>query len=324
MLQSLVIGFSFWDTPNSLQGLQNQLFSVFLVVTTFSCAMQQVIPDFIRRRDLFETRERPSRIYSWQAFLLSTTITEILWQTIVAVVVFPVWYYPTGMYQNSFGSERHERGLLMFLLTWSFFVFTSTLSYLVAAAIEIEETAVNIAQLLFYLVLLFCGYVSRALRPVVHLITSFSVLASPSSLPRFWIFMYRLSPLTYQVSSMFSAAVAGTEIKCSDTELLRIPAQRGQTCGQYLASYTTMTGSRVVNPSSLDTCLICPLSETNDFLRSLGIHYGDRWWQFGIQLGYIACNVVGMIGLYWITRVWGRARRVRSNVPYAVKQVETA
>jgi ATP-binding cassette subfamily G (WHITE) protein 2 (PDR) len=157
VLQSLIIGFSFWNTPNSLQGLQNQLFSVFLVITTFSCAMQQVVPDFIRRRDLFETRERPSRIYSWQAFLISTTITEILWQTVIAILVFPVWYYPTGMYRNSFGYERHERGLLMFLLTWSFFIFTSTLSYLVASAIEIEETAVNIAQLLFYLVLLFCG-----------------------------------------------------------------------------------------------------------------------------------------------------------------------
>jgi ATP-binding cassette subfamily G (WHITE) protein 2 (PDR) len=121
--------------------------------------MQQVVPDFVRRRGLFEAREKALRIYSWQAFLISTTITEMLWQTSIAALVYPLWYYPTGMFRNASGYDRHERGILVFLLTWSFFVFTSTLSYLLSAAIEIVDTAVNIAQLLFYLCLIFCGFV---------------------------------------------------------------------------------------------------------------------------------------------------------------------
>lgn len=32
----LFIGFSFWDTPTSLQGIQNQLFSIFMLLTVFS------------------------------------------------------------------------------------------------------------------------------------------------------------------------------------------------------------------------------------------------------------------------------------------------
>ncbi|KAF2185804.1 hypothetical protein K469DRAFT_750126 [Zopfia rhizophila CBS 207.26] len=264
---SLLVGFSFWDSPKSLQGLQNQLFSVFLVVTTFSCVMQQTVPEFITRRNLFEAREKPSKTYLWKAFLLSSIITEVSWQTIASVLAFPLWYYPIGMHQNSSGSEQRERGLLMFLLTWSFFVFTSTLSYLVAASMDLAETPVNIAQLLFYLILLFCG-----------------VLASESAMPRFWIFMYRISPLTYQISAMFSAAVANSDITCSGVELLVFHSASGHTCGEYLASFTSMTGGRIVNPDSRDTCQFCPLKNTNAFLQTLGIYYSDRWWQFLLQL----------------------------------------
>jgi ATP-binding cassette subfamily G (WHITE) protein 2 (PDR) len=132
-------------------------------------------------------------------------------------------------------------------------------------------------------------------------------------MPRFWIFMYRISPLTYQISSMFSVAVAGTEIQCADSELLRVPAYSGMDCRAYLQSYIDMAGGRLINPHSLDTCLLCPLRETDEFLATLGIHYKNRWWQFAIQLGYIACNMVGMAGLYWITRVWGRSKNFQGR-----------
>ncbi|KAH7074912.1 ABC transporter CDR4 [Paraphoma chrysanthemicola] len=290
VLVSMIIGFSFWNAPKSLQGLQNQLFAVFLVVSTFSCAMQQVVPEFIRRRELFEAREKASRIYSWQAFLISTTLTEILWQTAIAVLAFPLWYYPTGMFRNASGYQRHERGTLVFLLTWSFFVFTSTLSYVLAATMEFVETAVNIAQLLFYLCLIFCG-----------------VLAPQSSMPRFWTFMYRVSPLTYQISAMFSAAVAGTEIVCADEELIRFAPFPGQTCGEYMSSFIAVAGGRVTKPDSRAQCLFCPLRGTDDFLATLDIYYEDRWWQFATQMVYIVCNVLCMGGLYWAIRVRRRS-----------------
>jgi ATP-binding cassette subfamily G (WHITE) protein 2 (PDR) len=132
-------------------------------------------------------------------------------------------------------------------------------------------------------------------------------------MPRFWTFMYRISPLTYQINSMFSAAVAGTELECAETELLRLPTQIGQTGREYLQPYIVMAGGHLVNPESLEGCPFCPLRNTDNFLATLKIHEEDRWWQLGIQLGYIACNVVGMIRFYWSTRVWKRTKSMRGR-----------
>lgn len=92
--QSLFIGFSFWASPNSLQGLQNQLFSIFMLFNIFSSLVQQIMPLFVTQRSLYEVRERPSKTYSWPAFMLSNIIAELPWQTLLAVIIYFGWYYP--------------------------------------------------------------------------------------------------------------------------------------------------------------------------------------------------------------------------------------
>lgn len=42
MGSALFIGFSFWDSDNSQQGMQNVIFSVFMVCATFSAIVEQV------------------------------------------------------------------------------------------------------------------------------------------------------------------------------------------------------------------------------------------------------------------------------------------
>jgi ATP-binding cassette subfamily G (WHITE) protein 2 (PDR) len=156
--QSLFIGFSFWRSPTSLQGLQNQLFAIFMLMTIFGNIVQQTMPHFVVQRALYEVRERPSKTYSWKVFIMSNVVVELPWNTLMAVIVFFCWYYPIGMYQNAVpDGQVHERGALMFLLVWAFLMFTSTFTHMVVAGIETAETAGNIAQLLFSLTLIFCG-----------------------------------------------------------------------------------------------------------------------------------------------------------------------
>jgi cation transport ATPase len=64
------IGFSFWKAGTSLQGIQNQLFSIFMLLTIFGNLVQQIMPNFVTQRALYEVRERPSKSYSWQSFML--------------------------------------------------------------------------------------------------------------------------------------------------------------------------------------------------------------------------------------------------------------
>ena len=78
---SLFIGFSFWDSAISLQGLQNQLFSIFMLMTIFGNLVQQIMPHFVTQRALYESRERPSKTYSWQVFMYSNILVELPWNT---------------------------------------------------------------------------------------------------------------------------------------------------------------------------------------------------------------------------------------------------
>jgi ATP-binding cassette, subfamily G (WHITE), member 2, PDR len=142
--------------PTSIQGVQNQIFSIFLLMIIFSNLTQLIMEKFVHNRALFEARERASKIYSWRVFLSSTIIAEIPSQSVIAVLVFVCWYYPIGMFQNT-GPDTSERGALMFLLIWCYCIFTSTFSYMMVAGIEHASTAVNLAQLLYMLSLIFCG-----------------------------------------------------------------------------------------------------------------------------------------------------------------------
>lgn len=156
----MFIGFSFWKTPNSLQGLQNQLFAVFMLLTIFSNFCQQIMPHFVTQRALYEARERPSKTYSWQVFILTNILVEIPWNTFMAVLVFVAWYYPIGLRQNAVeAGQVAERGALMFLFILAFLIFAGTFTNMVIAGIETAEGAGNLTNLLFSLSLIFCGYV---------------------------------------------------------------------------------------------------------------------------------------------------------------------
>lgn len=156
----LFIGFSFWRSPTSVQGMTDQLFSIFILITIFGNLSQQIMPHFVTQRALYEARERASKTYSWQVFILSNITVEIAWNSFMAIIMFFCWYYPIGLYRNAEPTGAiTERSGLMFLFIWAFLLFTSTFTNLIVAGIETAETAGNIAQLFFSMTLIFCGWV---------------------------------------------------------------------------------------------------------------------------------------------------------------------
>ncbi|OJD13659.1 hypothetical protein AJ78_05895 [Emergomyces pasteurianus Ep9510] len=157
IISPLFIGFSFYDAETSLQGLQNQLFGIFMLLIIFPTMTQQGMPFYIAMRSLFEVRERPSKTYSWKAFILSAVMVELPWNTLMAVPAFFAWYYPIGFQKNA-GDDLVGRSGTMFLLIWIFLIFGSTFSSMVISGIDLAETGSNVGQLLFMLTLIFCGY----------------------------------------------------------------------------------------------------------------------------------------------------------------------
>lgn len=156
--QALVNGISFYNADHSIQGLTNLLFSSFLISQLFSIFCLLIIPRFTAGRDLFEARERDSKYYSWVTFVAANIIIELAWLTLISVMIFICWYYPTGMWRNGdVAFSTTERGALAFLFIWLFTLWASTLSQAFAAGIEQPESAIQFATLCFWFSLLFCG-----------------------------------------------------------------------------------------------------------------------------------------------------------------------
>ncbi|CCH58043.1 hypothetical protein TBLA_0A02440 [Henningerozyma blattae CBS 6284] len=284
----LFIGFTFFKADLSLQGLQNQMLSLFMFTVIFNPLMQQYLPMFVQQRDLYEARERPSRTFSWITFIVSQILVEVPWNFLCGTIAYFIYYYSVGLYHNaSVANQLHERGALFWLFSCAFFVFISSMSILVISFNEHDRNAANLGSLMFTMSLAFCG-----------------VMAGPDIFPRFWIFMYRVSPLTYFIDGLLSTGLANADVTCADYELVRFSPPSGMTCGEYMQPYISMAGTGyLTDTDATDTCHFCNVSKTNDFLKSVSSKYSRRWRNYGIFLCFIVFNFVAGIGLYWLARV---------------------
>lgn len=288
IVDELFIGFTFFKADRSLQGLQNQMLSIFMFVVIFNPLLQQYLPNFVQQRDLYEARERPSRTFSWKAFIVSQIITEIPWNILTGTIAFFIYYYPIGFYSNaSYADQLHERGALFWLFSVAFFVYVGSMGLLCVSFNEVAANAANLASLAFTMSLSFCG-----------------VMATPEAMPRFWIFMYRVSPLTYLIDGLLAIGVANVPITCTKNEFLQFTPASGMTCGEYMKPYMTMTGAGyLTDPNATDVCNFCQFSSTNEYLATVSSHYSNRWRNWGIFICYIAFNYIAGIFFYYLARV---------------------
>ena len=115
------------------------MFAIFMLLIILPNLVQQMMPYFVTNRALYEVRERPSKTYSWQAFMLASILVELPWNILMAVPAFFSWYYPIGLYRNAYPTNTVTlRGGTMFLLILIFLMFTSTFSSMLIAGIELS------------------------------------------------------------------------------------------------------------------------------------------------------------------------------------------
>jgi ATP-binding cassette subfamily G (WHITE) protein 2 (PDR) len=149
---------------------------------------------------------------------------------------------------------------------------------------------------MFSLCLIFCG-----------------VLASPSQFPRFWIFMYRLSPFTYMVSGMLSVGLANSKVHCAPNEFVHFDPPQGSTCGEYIADYKMAAGGYMQNDTATTDCSFCSIEDTNTFLKLLSSDYSQAWRNFGILWAYCIFNVIMALVLYWLVRMPKKAKKEKDD-----------
>ncbi|CAK7210420.1 Multidrug resistance protein [Sporothrix eucalyptigena] len=294
---ALFIGLSFRAAPLTETGLQSQMFSLFLLLVIFAFLTYQTMPHFIAQRELFEVRERAARTYHWAVFVLANVVVEIPWNTFASLLVFLPFYYLVGMEHNADPTHSvAERGGLMFLFLWVFLLFESSFADMVVAGAPTAELGATLALLLFAFCLIFCG-----------------VMVPASSLPGFWTFMYRVSPLTYLIGGLLATGVAQTAVHCSDLELLTFQPPANTTCADYMAPYMQLAGGSLSNPDAVypTSCEFCSLATTDAYLATVNIFYSDRWRNFGLLWAYVVFNIAAALGLYWLARAPKASVKVR-------------
>ena len=207
------------------------------------------MPKFVVQRSLYEVRERPSKAYSWSAFLIANVIVEIPWQTLAGVISWASYYFP--IYDSHQSPQR--QGLMLLFVT-QFYLFTSTFASFIIAALPDAETGGTIATLLFIMATVFNG-----------------VMQPPNALPGFWIFMYRVSPLTYLIAGLTATGLHDRPIICSPEELSVFNPSPGMTCGEYLGPYLQKAPGRLSNPAATHGCEYCQFRSADQYLSMTNI-----------------------------------------------------
>lgn len=147
-------------------GLQHQMFAIFMLLVIFAFLAYQTMPNYIVQRNLYEARERPSKVYSWIAFIVANIVVELPWNSLAAVIIYIPFYYLIGMDHNAEVTRTvSERSGLMMLLIWSFMIHCATFTSMVVASAATAEVGAIIALILYCMCLIFCGYVFCPLQP---------------------------------------------------------------------------------------------------------------------------------------------------------------
>jgi ABC-type multidrug transport system permease subunit/ABC-type multidrug transport system ATPase subunit len=256
---ALFNGFSFWKIGHTIRDLQLRLFTVFNFIFVAPGVIAQLQPLFIERRDIYEAREKKSKMYSWIAFVTGLIVSEIPYLCLCAVLYFACWYYTVGFPTNS-----NKSGATFFVMLMYEFVYTSMGQFIAAYAPNaVFATLAN--PVVIGTLVSFCG-----------------VLVPYAQINVFWRYwIYYLNPYNYLMGALLTFTSFDAEIHCAEEEFAIFDPPANNTCGEYLRSYQQGMGARtnLINPSATSGCRVCEYRVGSDYLYTLNLkdyYYGWR------------------------------------------------
>ena len=166
-LGGLIIGFTFFQSPDSQQGTQNKLFvrrahtltcelllilvqAIFMATILSVPLSNQTQVPFINIRNIYEIRERPSRMYSWTALVTAQIMVEIPLNIVTSAMIFFTWFWTVGF-------DSNRAGFMFLTLVIGFPMYYQTFSQTVAAMSPNVEIAGLLFSFLFSFVITFNG-----------------------------------------------------------------------------------------------------------------------------------------------------------------------
>ncbi|KAG8929230.1 hypothetical protein FRC02_005825 [Tulasnella sp. 418] len=281
IIGGLIMGFTFFDADNSIQGSQNKLFSVFLGTILCVPLCNQLQVAFINFRNIYEIREGPSKMYHWIPMTLTSLLVELPFNILGSFFFFVCQYWTVGF---ATASSRIGYHYFMFGIILPLY-YTS-----IAQAVAAMAPNAMIANLLFSFVFSFVLIFNGTLQPFSQLI-------------KFWHWMYHLSPFTYLIEGLLTNAIGLTPLTCMPQEFSTIQPPPGMTCAQYLEPFAQVAGGYLGNGEATGNCLYCPQRSTDIYLASLNMFYSHRWRNAGFMVAYIIFNIAATFVFTYLFRI---------------------
>ncbi|KAL2836312.1 ABC-2 type transporter-domain-containing protein [Aspergillus pseudoustus] len=269
IIMGLFTGFSYWQLGSSVSELQMRMFALFNFIFVAPGVIAQLQPLFIEKRNIYDAREKKSRMYSWKAFVTGLIISELPYLVICAVLFFFCFYYTVG-----FPADSDKAGAVFFIMLMYEFLYTG-IGQFIAAYAPNATAAVLINPLIIFTLVGFCG-----------------VLVPYSQITAFWRYwLYWINPFNYLVGSLLVFTTFDLQVQCRDSELAVFSPPDNQTCGQYLAAYEQNplgSGSNLLNPEATADCRVCQYKAGSDFLRTVNLNeYYYGWRDAAIVVIYV-------------------------------------
>lgn len=94
---ALLDGSNFFLIGDSLTDLQQNLFTVFNFIFIAPSIISQLQPLFIDRRDIYEAREKKSKMSYWAPFVSGLIVSEFPYLLVCALLHYVCWYFTAGL-----------------------------------------------------------------------------------------------------------------------------------------------------------------------------------------------------------------------------------
>ncbi|THC99137.1 hypothetical protein EYZ11_001388 [Aspergillus tanneri] len=287
--------FTFWHLGHSYIDMQSRLFSIFMMLTIAPPLIQQLQPQYLHFRNLYESRESSSKIYSWTAFVISAILPELPYSVVAGSIYFNCWYWGVWFPRDSFTSGYVWMLLILFEMYYIGF------GQLIAAISPNEVFASLLVPCFFAFVVAFCGVVV----PYTNMI-------------HFWrSWMYRASPFTYLVEGLLGVVTHDVPVRCLTKEESTFTPPPGSNCQDYAGMFAQQAGGYVRDIEN-GLCAYCRASDGDKFVARLNMFYAHQWRDYGIFWAYVVFNFAAVYFCSWLylhgvgnMKRWVSAKRAR-------------
>lgn len=302
VLCALFVGLSYIGINHSISGANESFASIFIMLIIALAMINQLHVFAYASRELYEVREAASNTFHWSVLLLSHTGVEIVWSILCEFLCFICYYWPARYSGNA---SQAGYFFLIYVLVFPIY-FISYGCWIFYMSPDVASASM-INSNLFAAMLLFCG-----------------ILQPRQKMPGFWRrFMYNVSPFTYVVQSLVAPLVHNKKVICNENEFNIMDPPLGQTCGEYLQTYTSTHTGYIRNPNAMFACEYCPYSYQSQVVEKFNVKWIYRWRNFGLLWAYILFNFFAMLICYYVIRVnnysfsslWDYRKWKRINLP---------